>query len=338
MKQAKIFSVVVMLAVLCYGAVGFYFLPRATFEGELTRMALLPETLFGWTKAQPTVDMQWMAQATMREADVLVIGDSFSDGRIWQTRLTQQGYKVRTETWDSMRGICADFMPWLRSQGFHGRFIVLESIERNLVNDLGKSVACDKMQYHPNARTDAPRHPPTTSFDVHGGNYAGKLSTGFRTLLHSVDYERRSRSEDFSTWTLPNDVTMARIKNGCDLFSHASCNDALFLSYDLPGEIDHSALDNIALLNARMEGVTPIWMFVPNKSTVYRYSDKQFWNIAEKRYGAPNLMRMMQHALDAKTVDLFPANGTHVSTTGYLLLGDEMLKALHKAKSLPKPR
>jgi hypothetical protein len=338
MKQAKIFSIVVMLAVLCYGAIGFYFLPRATFQGELTRMALLPESLFGWAKEQPSIDMRLMEQATMQQADILVIGDSFSDGRVWQTKLTHQGYKVRTETWDSMRGICADFMPWLRNQGFQGRFIVLESIERNLVNDLGKSVACKKMQYHPDARTDALRYPPAVAIDVNSGNYAGKLSTGFRTLLHTVEYERLSRSQDFSTWVLPNDVSMARVKNGCELFSHASCNDALFLSYDLPGEVDKSALDNIATLTARMEGITPIWMFVPNKSTVYRYTDKQFWNIAEQRYGAPNLMRMMQRALHDKTIDLFPANGTHVSTTGYLLLGDEMLKALHKAQSSPNPR
>jgi hypothetical protein len=338
MKQARIFSVVVMLAVLSYGAAGFYFLPRATFQGELTRMALLPETMFGWTKEQPLIDMQLMGQATMQQADVLVIGDSFSDGRVWQTKLTHQGYKVRTETWDSMRGICADFMPWLLNQGFHGRFIVLESIERNLVNDLSKSVACEKMQYHPNARIDAPRYPPAVSFDVNSGNYAGKLSTGFRTLLHAVEYERRSRSQGFNTWALPNDVTLDRVENGCELFSHARCNEALFLSYDLPGEIDSSALDNIALLNARMEGVTPIWMFVPNKSTVYRYTDKRFWNEAERRYSAPNLMRMMQGALDDKTVDLFPANGTHVSTTGYLLLGDEMLKALNKAESSLKLR
>jgi len=125
---------------------------------------------------------------------------------------------------------------------------------------------------------------------------------------------------------------MARVKNGCELFSHARCNDVLFLSYDLPGEVDNSALDNIAILNARMEGIMPIWMFVPNKSTVYRYPDKQYWNEAERRYGAPNLLRMTQLALDDRMIDLFPANGTHVSTSGYLMMGEEMLKALQKAE------
>ena len=60
-------------------------------------MGLLPETLFGWTKPQPALDAKWMQQASMQEADVLVIGDSFSDSRVWQTVLTQHGLKVRTE-------------------------------------------------------------------------------------------------------------------------------------------------------------------------------------------------------------------------------------------------
>jgi hypothetical protein len=81
-----------------------------------------------------------------------------------------------------------------------------------------------------------------------------------------------------------------------------------------------------------MEGVTPIWIFVPNKSTVYLYPDKQFWNEAERRYGAPNLLRMTQQALERKEVDLYPANGTHISTTGYLLMGEEILKAMQNGQ------
>ena len=328
MKHAKYFSIFVFVAVLGYGAVAFYFLPLATFQGELTRMGLLPETLFGWTKPQPAIDPKWLQQSSMKEADVLVIGDSFSDGRVWQTVLTQRGLKVRTESWDSMRGVCADFTPWLRAQGFAGKYVVFESIERNLVDDLGKSVACQRMQYHPNPRTDAPRFPPAVSFDVNQGNYAGKLSTGIKTQLNVLKYERLSRSPEFKSWLLPNDVRMARVPGGCELFSHASCSDALFLSYDKPEEIDASALENIGRLNTRLEGITPVWVFVPNKSTAYLYPDKQFWNEAERRFHAPNLLRMTQLAVQAKTVALYLGNNTHFSTTGYLLMGEEILKAM----------
>ena len=328
MRHARFFSILVFVAVMGYGAVAFYFLPLATFQGELTRMGLLPESLFGWTKPQPAIDPKWLQQSSMKEADVLVIGDSFSDGRVWQAVLTQRGLKVRTESWDSMRGVCADFTPWLRAQGFAGKYVVFESIERNLVDDLGKSVACRRMQYHPNPRTDAPRFPPAVSFDVNQGNYAGKLSTGIKTQLNVLKYERLSRSPEFKSWLLPNDVRMARVSGGCELFSHASCSDALFLSYDKPEEIDASALENIGRLNTRLEGITPIWVFVPNKSTAYLYPDKQFWNDAERRFHAPNLLRMTQLAIQTKTVDLYPGSGTHFSTTGYLLMGEEILKAM----------
>ena len=178
--------------------------------------------------------------------------------------------------------------------------MVLESIERNLVDDLGKSVACQHMQYHPNPNTDTPRPPPIVSFDVNAGNYSGKLSTGIQTRLNVLNYERLSRLPDFKTWTLPNDVKMARVPDGCSLFSHARCNDALFLAYDRPEEVDGSVLDNIEKLNPRLRGVTPIWMFVPNKSTAYLYPNKQFWNEAERRFHAPDLLRMTQQAIQSQ--------------------------------------
>jgi len=288
----------------------------------------LPESLFGWTKPQPVLDVKWMQQALMNEADVLVIGDSFSDSRVWQTKLTQRGLKVRTESWDTMRGICSNFMPWVRKQGFKGRFIVLESIERNLAEDVRKSVACEQMQYHPNPRTDATRQPPVVSFDIHRGNYAGKLSTGIRTQLNALAYERRRLLPDFNTWQLPNEATVARVKNGCELFSHARCTESLFYAIDKAEDPDPGVLKNIETINFRLTGITPIWAFVPNKSTAYLYPEKQFWNKAKSRLGAPNLLQMTQQAIRNKTVDLYPANGTHFSTTGYLLMGEEILKAM----------
>lgn len=332
MRHAKYFSIFVFIAVMAYGAAAFYFLPLATFQGELTRMGLLPEALFGWTKPQPSLDVKWMQQASMKEADVLVVGDSFSDSRVWQTVLTQHGFKVRTESWESMRGVCADFMPWLRAQGFAGKYLVLESIERNLENDLSKSLGCRQMQYHSNPNTDALRYPPPVSFDVNRGNYSGKLSIGIQTRLNVLKYERLSNLPGFKSWLLPNDVRLARVPNGCALFSHARCNDALFLGYDMPGEIDASAFGNIEKLNTRLDGITPIWVFVPNKTTAYLYPDKQFWNEAERRFHAPNLLHMTRQAIQAGTVDLYLGNNTHFSTAGYLLMGEEILKAMQQSQ------
>jgi hypothetical protein len=328
MRHARLFSILVFAAVLGYGAVAFYFLPLATFHGELTRMALLPEKLFGWTKPQPALDEKWMQQASMREADVLVIGDSFSLSGVWQTELTRRGLKVRTESWESIRSVCADFVPWLKAQGFAGKYLVIESIERSLAGRLSSSVSCQHMQYHPNVATDMRRYPPEVSVDTQVRDYSGRFSIGIQTELNTMKYERLRVADDFRRWELPNDVTMAHIPNGCELFSHVRCNDALFLSYDKPEDIGDDALDNMALLNERLGGFTPIWAFVPNKSTVYLYPDKQFWNKAERRFHAPNLLRTTLLAIQAKTVDLYPANNTHLSTSGYLLVGEEIYKQM----------
>lgn len=330
MRHAKLFSIAVSVIVLGYGAIGFYFLPMASFQGDLTRMGMLPESQFGWRKPQPAVDPKLVQQSSMQDADVLVIGDSFSDSRVWQTALTQRGLKVRTESWDSMRAICTDFMPWLRVQGFRGQFVVLQIIERNIPEGLEKSVACQHMEPHTNVSTDNPRPPPAVSFDPDRSDRSGRLSVGMQTALNYRNYMQLSSVPNFKIVTLPNGTKVARVKNGCELFSHRHCNDALFLGEDKAGEVDGSALGNVEKLNTRLDGITPIWAFVPNKSTAYLYPDKQFWNEAERRFGAPNLLRMTRQAIDEKTVDLYPANNTHFSTTGYLLMGEEIFKTMQQ--------
>ncbi|MBI4938106.1 MAG: hypothetical protein HY846_07810 [Nitrosomonadales bacterium] len=336
MKHAKYFSILVFVAMLGYGATGFRFLPLASFDGDLTRMGQLPESLFGWAKPQPALDAGWMQQASMREADVLVIGDSFSDSRVWQTALTQRGMKVRTESLDSIRGLCADFMFWLRAQGFAGKYVVYETVERDLASNLNNSIACQRMEYHPNIRTDAPRGPPAILPNTSLDDYSGRLSVGILTRLNALKYEFMSSAAGFKAWALPNSVIMARVPNGCALFSHARCSDVLFLSLDKPGDVDEKVLEDMETLNARLNGVIPVWVFVPNKSTAYLNPDKQFWNRAEQRFNAPNLLRLTQQAIGSRVVDLYPANNTHFSTTGYLLMGEEIFKVMQQAQSLER--
>ncbi|MEK7811588.1 MAG: hypothetical protein AAB278_07215, partial [Pseudomonadota bacterium] len=327
---AKLFTILVFVLLLAYGAIGFYFLPLATFQGELTRMGLVPEKTFGWRKAQPAIDVRWFTQSSMQEADVLVIGDSFSDPRVWQTELVKRGLKVRTEPWDSIRNICVDFMPWLKAQGFRGRYLVLEIIERNIADGLGKSVACQTMQTHSSVNVDTPRNPPPDSFDADLQDWSGRFSVGIQTALNYRKYERLSSTAGYKIANLPNGVKVARVPNGCQLFSHTGCEDSLFLGEDRPEDLDQVNLDHIKTLEARLYGISVIWAFVPNKSTTYLYPDKHFWNEAEQRFGAPNLLRMTQQAIKEKIVDLYPANNTHFSPTGYLMVGQEIYKAMQQ--------
>lgn len=339
MAHAKFFSILVFAAVLVYGAIGFYFLPLAHFQGDLTRMAQLPEKLFGWRRPQPSLAPELFRQAPWQQADVLVIGDSFSEPRVWQSVLTQRGLKVRTETWGTVQGICEDFIPWLRKQGFAGKYVVFERVERSLAGDIPKSLACKHMLTH-GSTPDGPGTPPVVSFDPDEKNYTGRLSVGIRTRLNVMRYEHDFGDAAPASWLLPNGVRLSRMEEGCSLFSHQRCKDVLFLSEDRAEDLGDETLEGMAVINARLTGITPIWVIVPNKSTAYLYPDKRFWDKAESRLGAPNILREVRQAIRQGAIDLYPANNTHFSTAGYLLLGDAVNRRLLalESQSLLPPR
>lgn len=326
MKSAKLFSVIVFAAIGIYGAIGLYFLPLAGFEGDLTRVAKLPESLFGWTKPQPDIKPELLKSASWQDADVLVVGDSFSETRVWQSVLVEHGLKVRTEHWTSVRGVCEDFYPWLRAQGFKGKYVIFEVIERNIEAGIPNSVACKTEIYHPNINSDKPHAPPVTSRK--STDLSGKLSVGLDTWLTANKYHAMSSQPDFRSWLVPGGVRMERMANGCELFSHARCQDVLFYGSDRVADLGEATLDSIQTLNTRLGDLTPIWVFMPDKSTVFLHYDKQFWNEAEHRFNAPNVLKVMRQALAEKTIDLYPANNSHLSTTGYLKLGTAVYQTL----------
>ena len=149
MRHARFFSVLVFALMALYGAVGFYFLPLASFTGPLTRMGKISESLFGWTREQPAINPVYLVNASWQEADMLAIGDSFSMPRLWQSALVQRGIKVHTETWEAMRNICEDFPEWLHGKGFKGRYVVIEVVEHNFQDTLDRSLSCKQTFYHP---------------------------------------------------------------------------------------------------------------------------------------------------------------------------------------------
>jgi ribosomal protein L39E len=131
---------------------------------------------------------------------------------------------------------------------------------------------------------------------------------------------------------------MERLPDGCSLFSHARCNDVLFLGNDRVQDLGEDSLANMETINTRFGGLIPVWVIVPDKSTIYLNPDKRFWDEAERRFHAPNLLRTFRLAIQDKIVDLYPANNTHLSTTGYLLMGDSIYQSMphDKQKSTAK--
>jgi hypothetical protein len=330
MKTAKIFFLSTFLCFILYGLLGLYFLPLATFQGDLSRMAMLPERLLGWQRVQPAIDQQLLQQSPIAEADVFVIGDSFSDGRIWQSVLTANQLKVHTLLWGELPFVCEDASTWLRAQGFNGRYIVIETNERNLPHRLNDSLACKNVQHKEKVGEANVRSAPIERFDVDHGDYSSKMSVGLITAFNTFFFYGWEQSDLADKVQLQPEVFLIKIGNGCSLFSHLKCDSALFYSPDSEQDVDPGDLQKIKAINARLGDVVPIWVVVPNKATTYLYQEKHFWNSLEQSVRAPNLLAMNLSAIKNGEVDLYPGNNTHYSTRGYLLMGDAILKEIRK--------
>ena len=321
MKHARFFSVFVLSTMAIYAIAGFYFLPLANFEGDLTRIGMLPESQFGWTKEQPAIDPNLMQQSTLQDADVLVIGDSFSAHRVWQSELVRHGLRVRSEDWTGVRNICDDFAQSITKRGFQGKYVIFEIVERNLEQFLNGSLACKKMEYHSSVEVDMPHPPPPTHIDPEQNKYSGRLSVGIQVRFNMLREKLWGHK--------PEGLRLQHMTNGCTLFSHPRCDDILFLGRDSPSDLGENVLAKMEEINKRVGGYTPVWLVAPNKSTPYLYPDKKFWDVAEKRLHVPNVLRDFRDALRKNTVDLYPANNTHLSTTGYLIMGNTVYQSLH---------
>lgn len=97
---------------LVYAAILLALLPSLhvnVFYGDLTRIGKLPESRFGWLAQQPLIDAASLQSTALTQADVLVIGDSFSDQRLWQSILVRVGWKVHTVSWGEVGdALCVD--------------------------------------------------------------------------------------------------------------------------------------------------------------------------------------------------------------------------------------
>lgn len=325
MKAEKLFSILVVVSIACYGAIGYYFLPLANFEGDLSRVGMLPESLFGWTKPQPAIEASLLQQAKWEEADALVIGDSFSAPGIWQTALTRAGLRVRTETWTSLPALCEDFSDWAHKQGFRGRYVFLEIIERNTEGTLGNSIGCKSTTYRP---VEWQVYPPATHFDRDQNARSGRLSIGLQVYLNAWRYEQNRKKDKLGSLALPGGVHAYHLAEGCKLFSHPRCEDALFFDQDRSDELGEAILNDMKNIASRITAAQPVWVIVPDKSTTYLHPDKQFWNEAERRFHAPNILDAFKQATRDHVVDLYLGNNTHLSTTGYLLMGEAIYQSL----------
>lgn len=323
------------VAIIAWG-LEFYF---ETLYGDLTRVGYFSERDFGWQtlelpeqrKDYPSlvIPVEHFKDYVLAEADIVVIGDSFSIDRVWQTKLIADGLKVITLSWTDLKAtesLRSDLGDSLRAQGFKGRYVIIESVERRFQERM-ESLSKERnaiAKHTIKINSSLPIYSPTRSLlSMTEPNGAG---WNLKTLVNKIRL-----SGNLYDGYLQSGLTRAINFEGCAFFSHKLCNVALFFKGDFDKKT-FSAIDNVLTVNKNLQqvGIQAIWLVIPDKSTVYlgygKYNSHPYtnsWQLLAQypELIAPNLGEsFIQKSRIIK--DFYLPNDGHLSTIGYLYLGD----------------
>jgi hypothetical protein len=300
--------------------------------GDLSRIGLISDSDYGWKTTPPQVDPKYLRAVPVSQADVLVIGDSFSMTNRWQSALTKAGYRVTTIYWGQLdERICDDFDAWLDLAGFQGKLVIFESVERLLAGRLENTKHCARMGRAFDSKIE-PFFSPPAAVPGFALNWNAKLSSGWITYRNTRHAEKHN--DDKSSGYL----TKSRVvPDGCELFSNRLCTKALFFGEDDGnGELTTENVEEMKDIMATHTKRSSMWMVVPNKTTVYvdTHHSKDFVTAFNQKDIGPDLFAF---AMDEKKKirDFYLPNDTHISVQGQLALGVRMLEAVRKI--LPSP-
>lgn len=316
----------------------FYF---EKLYGDLTRIGNFPERSFGWQASQPAIPQDNFKDYSLNDADILVIGDSFSVSRVWQSKMITDGLKVSTIVWQELKtdeAMRADLGEALRAAGFKGRYVIIESIERLFQK---------RMQVLSPIREPIVKHDviinsnyplfPFINRELFSFNKLNGADWGVKALYNTIKL-----SLNLPEKHLKSGAVQAVKFDGCQWFSHRLCDYAIFVDGDFKKDTFNS-IDNVLTVNKSLQtaGIQPIWMVVPDKSTVYlgygKLNKHPYQNIWQKLAEYPEIIApdigtpFIQQSHLIK--DFYMPNDTHLSTNGFLYLGDFMTKGLHKLQA-----
>lgn len=302
--------------------------------GDLTRIGRLSDADFGWRAPPPVVEKAYVQGVPLAEADVVVVGDSFSMTHRWQSKLVQQGYKVSTMYWGQIGWLCEDFTPWIRKAGFKGQLVVIESVERLLGERLDKGAQCKAMAREPQVKAK-PFLEPLEVVPTFALNWEAKLTTGVITWANMRKVRQSTGDTIYS-----EETRVRNVKDGCKYFSHRMCEKALFFIEDTDNPpLEPRAVGQMKTFIASQPELRFIWMVIPDKTTVYIDHDhaagfaKAF---ADSKLG-PDLFGFAADQREHVRDFYFP-NDTHLSMHGQLILGERMLQAVKEVMPPPSGR
>lgn len=338
MRPAKLW-----LSIFCAGAVVITALLIVTLftpvpTGALTRIAQISEHQFQGRAPEPDIPFSLIRQSPIEQADILVVGDSFSNYFAWQTELVAAGYRVATTHWDWVGPVCQDFAPWLQSKGFRGKLVLLESIEYLVPERLDAMRACATTpSSRPLKLSPPPPVSPSPPAPVPALNTNARLMNGLTTWRHTRRIEAAKDVVVFEAGRYGASVFMSPLEQGCEQFSHRLCEKNLFLLMDRTNpELQPADAEFMQRFTEQSRPMQVRWMMIPNKTTVYLDTQRAqgFAQRARELAIGPDLFTVAQQGR-YQMRDLYWPNDNHWSMQGQLYFGRHMLDYVRHTVGAP---
>lgn len=291
------------------------------YRGDLTRIGQLSETRFGPRESSSDTLREVAPDTPLAQADLLVIGDSFSVPRAWQIHLTRRGSTIAFLHWNELGPLCADLHERLAARGFRGRWVIVQTIERELIERVDESARCTHMR---TPRQAAPAPVAASAKLWPHLNWGETLLTGV------VNAWRTQRALQTEHELFFENTRVVPLPQGCRLFSHAACSKGLFYAADhRRAAASFAQLDQMQAIARRPAPWRMMWMVMPDKSSIYLASDRNRVLVEglQARCLGPDLYTPLIAARDS-TVDLYRPNDTHFGPQGYAIVGAATQRAL----------
>jgi hypothetical protein len=300
-------------------------------QGDLTRIGGWSERDFGWRAELPDVWLRPQSSQTGNH-EVLVLGDSFSETNVWQSFIDPaDGINIQMDPIDEIG--CPGDLERLVIEHPNVKLFVVETIERLFLSRFRESRPCE-------ARPSGQLRMPSGELKPKRLTWPLTLDANyvFRAVLNTLRVSVESGR-------LVSGKTVSVSLDTDRLFSNLHAERLLYFLDDEikwgaePDEIA-SAVNVLRQWNAVLarHGRRMLFVLVPDKSTVYRghfranqegekrYSDlrtvlddRELWSV--------NLFQ--EFASPAATeVDFYLPNDTHLSTRGYRVMSNAILRRI----------
>ncbi len=348
MPYLAYFAITGLLPVILLICAGAFIQP---LSGDLTRLGHLSERDFGWNQAQPSLSVDLNRDGG--QPDVLILGDSFSEKNVWQTVARQSsGLHFLTYQWQGLDDP-ACLKTWI--QAVHERHpqtrvLLIETVERQFI---GRFSAAQKSC--PGALPEPVRIKRDHTLDR-------RPLFAVDTMLPDLKYAVQALRTTWQPFPKPmrsGATVIAPLMTG-HLFSNRKSSTLLYYRDDDLKQ-HWSEADMARSINtlkdiqefAQALGMTVSTMVVPDKSSVYGPFMKQ----PQFKHPPPNVWQALaqqdiRHVDLEKplsrqaplTQDLYLPDDTHMSTEGYVLIGQslaahlkELFTALGKTTTVVAP-